>query len=175
MSDVEALFTRFLALSLEIAHINGAKAALEWDLETVMPAKGGDARARMIGAIAAFAHERMTAPAYAGIVSELMGAIGELDERRSGAVRLAWRRLERERKLPQAFVEERSTLEAASHQIWVDARARKEFASFRTQLERIVALKRREAALIGYGASPYDALLDEFEPGMTTARVAATL
>src|SRR5581483_5300683 len=54
---------------------------------------------------------------------------------------------------------------------WQEARAASDFAAFRPWLEKIMALKRQEAAAIGYQVSPYDALLDEYEPGATAAEV----
>jgi len=53
----------------------------------------------------------------------------------------------------------------------MDARKDSSFAAFRPWLEKIVALKRQEAQAIGFTGAPYDALLDEFEPGMTAARL----
>ena len=46
-----------------------------------------------------------------------------------------------------------------------------DFAVFRPSLEMIVALKREEAQAVGYKGVPYDALLDEYEPGADTAEI----
>ena len=47
--------------------------------------------------------------------------------------------------------------------------AKNDFAQFKPWLEKIVALKVQEAQAVGYQGVPYDALLDEYEPGVTTA------
>ena len=60
-------------------------------------------------------------------------------------------------------------------QAWVEARANNDFALFRPLLEKTYQLKRQQAAAIGYAECPYDALLDDFEPGETTANVARVL
>src|SRR5262249_34079179 len=56
--------------------------------------------------------------------------------------------------------------------VWQEARQHDDFASFRPWLEKIIALKQQEAAAIGYTETPYDALLDEYEPGATTREIA---
>ncbi len=60
-------------------------------------------------------------------------------------------------------------------QVWAEARKANDFARFQPLLERTVELKRQEAAAIGYDETPYDALLDEFEPGAKTSEVTRVL
>jgi carboxypeptidase Taq len=66
-------------------------------------------------------------------------------------------------------------LSVLGQQVWAESRRTNDFARFRTVLERIIALKREEAAAIGFKDDAYDALLDEYEPGETTANVAGVL
>jgi carboxypeptidase Taq len=54
----------------------------------------------------------------------------------------------------------------------VEARQKSDFSIFAPHLKTIVALKKEEADYLGYEASPYDALLDAYEPGLTVAQVA---
>jgi carboxypeptidase Taq len=82
---------------------------------------------------------------------------------------------DRKTKLPQALVEELAKLSVLGQQLWVKARKANDFAQFRPLLERTIELKRQEAAAIGYDDQPYDALLDEFEPGAKTSEVATVL
>src|SRR5271157_4795769 len=58
-----------------------------------------------------------------------------------------------------------------AQQVWQEARKANDFAAFRPWLEKIVHLKRQEAAAIGYQGAPYNALLDEYEPGATVAEI----
>src|SRR5437588_201432 len=67
--------------------------------------------------------------------------------------------------------DERTYMPPQAQQAWQEARRASSFAAFETWLEKIVALKREEAAAVGYQGVPYDALLDEYEPGATTAEV----
>jgi len=76
-------------------------------------------------------------------------------------------------RVPRALVEEiaRTTATARGH--WVEAREKDDFSRFSPSLTRLVELKRREADAVGWDGHPYDALLDEFEPGATTAMAGA--
>src|SRR5439155_22614513 len=77
-------------------------------------------------------------------------------------------------KLPRSLVEELSRTTTLAQQAWVAARKKSDFAEFLPWLERMVGLKRQQAEALGYGDGvPYDALLDEFEPGVSSAEVAA--
>ena len=68
----------------------------------------------------------------------------------------------------------RSATTSASQGIWARARADDDFAAFVPSLDTVLALKREEASCLSHiGADPYDALLDDFEPGMTGAALDA--
>jgi carboxypeptidase Taq len=82
---------------------------------------------------------------------------------------------DRKTKLPQSLVEEIAKLSVLGQQLWVEARKANDFPRFRPLLERMVELKRQEAAAIGYDHQPYDALLDEYEPGAKTVEVGRAL
>ena len=77
-----------------------------------------------------------------------------------------WRRqYARLTRCPQPLIEETARVTSLAQQEWAAARRDSDFARFLPWLERVVALKRREADALGYVIEPYDALLDEYEPG----------
>ncbi len=78
---------------------------------------------------------------------------------------------DRERRLPRRLVEEFARVIALASQAWADARTNNDFKSFAPLLERVFALAREEADAVGYAGERYDALLDNYEPGMTTDSV----
>jgi carboxypeptidase Taq len=86
-------------------------------------------------------------------------------------VREIRREFDRERRMPRRLVEEWARVTAMAQQSWSEARRRDDFASFAPWLERIFALARERADAVGYDGVRYDALLDDYEPGMTTARL----
>jgi carboxypeptidase Taq len=69
------------------------------------------------------------------------------------------------------MVEEMARLTTQAFEAWADARQKSDFKIYKPYLEKIVAMCKKQAELIGYKESPYDALLDDFEPGLTATRV----
>jgi carboxypeptidase Taq len=75
-------------------------------------------------------------------------------------------------RLPRRLVEEVARTTALAQTAWARARSEATFGVFRPWLERVVELKRAEAECVGYRGEPYDALLEDYEPGMSSAMVA---
>jgi carboxypeptidase Taq len=73
--------------------------------------------------------------------------------------------------VPRSLVQELMSLATTAQQEWSEARRNNDFAQFLPWLTQIVSLKREEAACLAGGGSLYDALLEDFEPGMTTSRL----
>jgi carboxypeptidase Taq len=167
MIDVDswaALDTRMRELA-DLAHV---RSLLGWDKEAKMPLHGAEARARQQATMRGIYHERITDPRLGELLDELAD---EPDPARAAMVRNIRRLHERAAKLPVEFAQRVALAESRGSTIWRVARSENDFASFLPALEEIVALKREEAELVGYEHEAYDALLDEYEPGMTAARL----
>ena len=147
---------------------------LSWDEQTYLPPGGAELRSNQLGLLAGMIHDRATQPRVGELLAELSDRkdLGEADSPAVANVREARRHYERAAKLPKALVEELSRVTSLGQQAWVKARKESNFAQFLPWLEKIVSLKRQEAQAVGGGkGSPYDALLDEYEPGMTVGDV----
>jgi carboxypeptidase Taq len=144
---------------------------LHWDLEVMMPRAGGQARAVQIAAVEKAAHALLVAPEVGDWLAALAPTADGRDDDEAALAR--WARRERRRRVgqPPEFVAELARHAALCQEVWVEARRRSDFALFRPALEKMLELKRRQAELVGTFADPYDAWLEGFEPGMTTARV----
>lgn len=154
----------------EMSKLASALAVLGWDQEVNLPAKAHEFRGEVNAMLSSLLHQRITAPEFVALTKELAG-VGELDEDGKVIAKETWRDVSRAKKLPPKFVEEMARLTTRAFQVWAEARSRSDFGIFCPVLEQMVELKRRQADLLGYQDSPYDALLDEFEPGMTAARL----
>lgn len=162
---------------VEIAHLSSAGAVLGWDQEVYMPEKGVEARAAASAAISGIAHEKIVNLDADGVLTRLQKQVQakKLRGKNGAIVRETLRSYERLRKLPEAFVRELTETAAKSHHAWVLSRTNNDFKTFLPWLTKIVELKRRQAAYIGYKDSPYDALLEGYEPGMTTKEASVIL
>ncbi|MEZ6053209.1 MAG: carboxypeptidase M32 [Planctomycetaceae bacterium] len=146
---------------------------LGWDEQTYLPTQGAELRADQMALLSGMVHERTTSPRIGELLSQLESDSQFNNESPASAnVREIRRTYERATRLSQKLVEELSRVTTLSQQAWIEARQKRDFATFQPWLEKIVALKREEATAVGYGDGlPYDALLDDYEPGMTATKV----
>src|SRR5262245_23048438 len=152
----EALVKRFKEYSL----LQSCSGVLSWDQQTYMPRKGADLRAEQLGLLARLAHELLTSPKVGKLLAEVEGSAVVKGPSSPAAVnvREIRRRYDRAVKLPKSLVEELTRTTTHAQQVWQDAKKANDFAAFSPWLEKIVKLKRQEAAAVGYDGHPYDAL-----------------
>ncbi len=172
LTTLEPLTTRLL----EIRRIQSAASVLSWDQETYMPAGGGAARAEQIATLEGLAHEKLVSAQIetllTGWIDPTTGQATESwDEPSRSLLRETWRDFSRAKKLPSDFVIRLSRECSLAQQAWVTAREESRFAKFLPSLTTVLGLKRDEAQYLGYRDSPYDALLDTYEPGATVAQL----
>ncbi|HZS12147.1 MAG TPA: carboxypeptidase M32 [Nitrospirales bacterium] len=160
-----------------IQQIASAASLLSWDQETYMPPGGGAARADQLATLQGLAHDFLVAPSVERLLTQWIDpASGQLrkngdpwDEPSRALLREVWRDFSRAKKLPSEFVVRLGRECSLAQQVWAEAKQKNDFARFLPNLRTVVALKREEASYLGYRATPYDALLDTYEPGMTVA------
>jgi len=168
------------ALLKDIQHLSSAVSLLSWDQETYMPPGGAQARAEQLAALKGLIHEKQTGTEMSQVLSKWLdlgtGALNaqasSWEGRPRALLREVWRDYHRASALPTDFVQRLGFETAVAHGAWTAARAENNFARFVPHLKKIVALKKEEAKHIGYKQSPYDPLLEAFEPGMTVAKIA---
>lgn len=167
----DADWTRFRVWSGTLTDLAGASSLAGWDRETGMPAAGGEGRARMLGTLAAMHHREVVRDDIGEVLERLSEDPGD-DAAEAAMVRLAIRDRERALRVPESLV--RSLSEASSRCVmtWIEARPADDVDSWCDALAPLVDLTRERArALAADGGEPYDALLDEFEPGATAAQL----
>lgn len=162
------LFSHFRSLG----HLQEVGAIVEWDQAVNMPEGAAASRAEAMATLAAECHRRLTAP--------------ELDDWLASAAEQndlgAWERANvaemkraviRGRALPTDLVQAMTRAEKRSEQAWRRYRDENDFAAFSPYLEAVVGLKRQAAEALGQAlqCSPYDALLGQYEPGITTTLI----
>jgi carboxypeptidase Taq len=155
---------------LELSHLATALGILEWDQEVIMPKRAVDARAKTISYLSAIVHNKFIEIDSDGLLTSLKKQLQakKLNAKDAVIVAETCRSYEREVKLPESFVKEMAETASKSQSVWAKARNTNDFKLFLPWLNKIVKLKRQEAEYIGYKKSPYDALLDVCEPGMTS-------
>ncbi|HVW19041.1 MAG TPA: carboxypeptidase M32 [Solirubrobacteraceae bacterium] len=150
----------------ELADLHAALRVLQYDQQTAMPPAGAPARGEAIATLARLEHERLTSDELA----ELIAAA----DRDDPVVRVLARDAEKARRVPAELVAAMARAGVEGQAAWQVARPASDFAAVRPHLERHVELHREYAACFADEVSePYDALLDDYEPGMSTDEVRA--
>jgi len=169
----EQAYPELLRRAKEASVLNSCSALLGWDERTYMPREGSAHRGEQMALLARLTHEMATAPVVGELLTILEGSGLTRDPDGDAAVnvREIRRVYDRAVKLPPRLVEELARVTTRAQQVWQEARQADDFEAFRPWLERIVALKREEAEAVGYKGVPYDALLDEYEPGADSAEI----
>lgn len=159
---------QFTAWCRTLTDLGRVASVLGWDRETRMPASGSDARARQAGLVAAIAHRELVRPDMGDALAAVEAGVppGSAAMRQ---VQLMRRRRDRALRLPEDLV--RALSEATSRCVtaWIAARPADDYAAFAGPFREVMARTRDAAVLLAGGGDPYDALLDEFEPGTRAA------
>jgi carboxypeptidase Taq len=158
----------------EISDLNAAASALGWDQQTYMPRGGAAARAEQLGTLVKLAHERLVSDQLGELLEAAAAEVASLSRDSDDVclIRVARRDYDKARKVPSALVAELARAASQGLEIWVKAREAADFASFKPALQKILDLHRELARCLGYEEQLYDALLDQYEPGMKTSEVA---
>ena len=163
------------ALGKKLESIEHAIAILSADEATNMPVGGGEKRAESVSFLYGLRHETATAPEIADWLAKAESE--NLSEDQKLSVREFRRVYTNATCLPADFVRRKTQAEIRSEQLWRDLRAKNDWAGFAPALEGVVALAREEAQMRAdaLGLAPYDALMEQFDPGNRVADVAPVL
>ena len=164
--NLEARFKRLGALG-------EAAGMLQWDASVMMPSGGAEARAEHLAALDLTCHELIADPALTDLFAAAEADAENLDSWARANLREMRRRWRHETALEPALVEALSRTGNACEMVWRKARAEADFAMVLPKLKELLGLVRQAAAAKAeaLGCAPYDALLDEYQPGGSSARI----
>jgi carboxypeptidase Taq len=146
---------------------------LLWDQNTHMPPGGHATRADQLGTLERIVHDRQVDPELGRLLDALEPWAEGEDPDSDGARLVGCARRDHEKavRVPADLAETMAREAAAGYAAWLNAHARDDFGAFSDALARSVELRREYAACFPAVAHPYDALLDDYEPGLTLAEV----
>ena len=167
--DTAQRFQELARKAAVISDLGSASSLMSWDQETMMPPGAAGHRAEQMGTLARLAHEYYIDPALGDLLRELDQAFSErpYDDVERSVVRVMLREHTNRTRIPSDLVVEIAELSAKARETWKEARKKADFSIFAEDLEKQFALARRLAEALGYESNPYDALLDQFEAGLT--------
>lgn len=140
---------------------------LGWDQETVMPRGAAEQRSEEMAAMEGVLHARRTDPRIAGWLGQARAA----DDVAAAQLRLIRRSYERAVKVPASLAQEIARVTSMAQGIWAEARAKEDVPGFLPVLAEVIRLRQEEGAALAAGGDPYDALIDDYEPGATAETI----
>ncbi len=164
------LYQEYKKILQKIADIKYAAAVLQWDQETYLPPKGNDFRGRQIATLNENAHQQFIDEKLGALLQELMGK-DDISDTEKRNVQLSLEDYERNKKLTSDFVRKLSETVNKSFHAWIKARGDNSFATFREPLHELIELKKMEADMLGYTQHPYNALMNDYDRGLTVSTV----
>ena len=162
-------FTEVMAMARQTAALEQVAGRLGWDQETTMPRGAAEQRGEEMAAMEGVLHARRSDPRLA----DLIEAAEAPDSAGAAQLRAVARAHRRASKVPVALAQELARVTSLAQGIWAGARASEDVAGFLPTLAEVIALKREEGAALAQGGDVYDALVDDYEPGMTGDEIAA--
>ncbi|MDP3086553.1 MAG: carboxypeptidase M32 [Rubrivivax sp.] len=171
MSSPTPAYDAVAATYTRLHHFGHLQSLASWDQSANMPAKGNEARAAALAEMAALLHRMRTDPALAAQIERAeQEPLSELQRANLREVGRDWRSAN---ALPESLVQRRQLATARCEHAWRSQRPANDWAGFLSHFGDVLAVAREEATLLAAqtGLSRYDALMDQYEPGMRTAVV----
>lgn len=169
-------YKKLIEKTRSIFVFGSAEAIIAWDMETKMPPKGIGLRSQQLALLSGIEHKMSTDPEIGTLLQQIQkrDRYAELDAVQKRNVYLIKKQYNEQTALPQELVMEIAKQRAIAVDTWKKAKASKKFATFKPELEKNVELQKKASEIlqkVKKTATPYDALVDIFEPKMDSKTI----
>jgi len=169
-------YKKLMEKAKDLFILESAAAIVHWDMETMMPPRAIRLRSLQLAMLSRIAHKMSTNPKIGDLLKKVMKhpEYDGMDAVQKRNVYLIKKHYDEQTKLPEELVAETAKQQAISIDTWKKAKAAKDFSMFKPELEKIVELRKKAAEIlmeVKETATPYDALIDIFEPKMTAKTI----
>jgi len=166
-----------MAKAKDVLILNTIESLAHWDMQTKMPPKAVNLRSQQLGMLSQIEHRMSTDPEIEKLLTtiEKNADYGNLNELQKRNVYLVRKLYDEQTKLPEKLVVETARQQAIAVNTWKKAKAAKDYAMFKPELKKMLDLRRQAADIlmeVKHTKTPYDALIDIFEPKMTADMIA---
>jgi len=176
MEALESSYKKLMEKVKNLLIFQSAEYIIHWDMETMMPPKAINLRGQQLALLSTIEHKISTDPEIGRLLEEIMHnphyeVLGEVQKRN---VYLIKKQYDEQTRLPEGLVAAIAKQRAITTDIWKKAKAAGNFAMFRPELEKLVELEKKAAEIlmeVKQTKTPYDALIDIFEPKMTAEAI----
>ncbi|HEY0683950.1 MAG TPA: carboxypeptidase M32 [Steroidobacter sp.] len=168
--------TPYQQLEQEFRRLHAFRSAaslLRWDSAVMMPRGSSDLRGEQLAALETECHSLVTSPRVSRLLDRAEANLQGLEDYQQANLKEMRRERDHAIATPQNLVSRLAKATSRAEIKWIEARQKSDFSLFAPHLEEVSNLVRNKAELLGKALKldPYDALLDEFSPGLTTAEI----
>ncbi len=176
-ASIRSVYKKLLKRTKDLIVLQSAEFIIHWDMETMMPPKAVEQRSQQLALLGRLKHKMSTSPQTGRLIKAILSspqydALTEVEKRN---VYLIKKNYDEQTQLPEKLVAETAKQQAITVNTWKKAKATKNYSLLKPELQKLVNLNRKTAEIfmkVKVTATPYDALMDIFEPKMTTTTIA---
>ncbi len=162
-------YKELMSKAQEIQVIEEISSLMGWDTLVMLPEGSVEQRGNQMAYISKLAHLKSIDPLIGIIIKEILEhpEYEKISETEKRNIYLVKREYDKKTKLPTDFVAEFTKQSVITHEIWKNARKNNDFATYLPFLEKMIEFGKKYAHYLNPDLSPYDVMLDFFEPGMS--------
>ena len=176
--NIHAAYNELLSKTKDATVLSTVGGIIHWDMETMMPPGAVEQRSEQLALLSRIQHQLATDPEKAKLLNAIQinpeyEALNQEEKRNLYLIKKSY--LE-QTSLPEKLVADLAKQEALTVNVWKKAKAQKNFTLFKYDLEKLLGLSKQAAEIlmkVKETRTPYEALIDNFEPKMTAAQISA--
>ena len=176
--NLQLTYKKLLDRYKKLVVLGSAEGIVSWDMETMMPPKAVELRSEQLALLSEIHHKMSTSPQIGKLLNDILKHpknedLAEVEKRNVYLIKKSY---DEQTKLPTKLVTDTAKQQAITVNTWKKAKAQKNYAAFKPELEKLVALNRQAAEIfmkVKETKTPYDALIDIYEPKMTAENIAS--
>ncbi|MCW3995615.1 MAG: carboxypeptidase M32 [Candidatus Bathyarchaeota archaeon] len=178
-SNVESAYKELLSKFKDIMVLSTAQGIIHWDMETMMPPKAVEQRSQQLALLSRLHHKLATDPDIGKLLKTIQTSLdyesmGQVEKRNLYLINKSY---QEQTALPERLVSELSMQEAITVNLWKKAKAKKDFNLYKADLKKLLDLSKQAAEIlmkVKETKTPYEALIDNFEPKMPAQTITET-
>ena len=150
-----------------------AASVLRWDSAVMMPTGSSDLRGEQLAALETESHSIVISPRVSRLLDRADANLQMLEDWQIANLKEMRREREHAIATPQNLISRLAKATSKAEVKWLEAKQKSDFSIFAPHLEEVVGLLRNKADLLGKALNldPYDALADEFSPGLRSQEI----
>ena len=178
-SKIASAYNELLSKTKDLVVLSTASGIIHWDMEIYMPPKAVEQRSQQLALLSRIHHKLGTDPKIGKLLNFIQKspdyeAMGQQKKRNIYLINKSY---SEQTALPEKLVSDLAMQEALTVNVWKKAKAKKEFSLFKADLQKLLDLSKQAAQIlmeVKETKTPYDALLDNFEPKMPAEAITKT-